>query len=170
MESIFKILIYVLVFSLTGSIEVQAAWDDHWTSKLELKLLIDDETSNIEKETVALTIQLINKSNDKLRFFIPESPNQLSIYVLTQRGKDLRLQGLLSWVGESTYPNKEVVIKPNGIIVFKRRFDLSVYKDEIANKTFVEFAANFVLYLNNGKTGIDSNVAKYMLPFNSEKR
>ena len=133
-----------------------------WSKKLALTLFIDGQSTDLEK--LPLTIVLSNKTDKQLDVRIPVNPKQLTVYVLTKRGKDSRLQDLLSWVGAFTTERQNLTLKPKGELTFKRYFDLSNFMDEIAEKPFVEFEANFVLYLKKRKVRIDSNIARYNLP------
>ena len=84
-----------------------------------------------------------------------------------RKGRVYALNQLLKRGKRSDNINKTIMIKPKEKITYKRSFDLTEFRTEIADKTFVEFRAHFRYILNNDRQEeskwLESNKAKYFL-------
>ena len=86
---------------------------------------------------------------------------------MTRKGRTFALNQLIKQGKRSSNINRTIIIKPKEKITYKRSFDLTEYRTEVADKTFVEFSARFGFTIDNDgqeeSKRLVSNKAKYFL-------
>ncbi len=163
MKPIFNLLTMLFLLNFVGSCHAQTPPAKYEKNKLTLRL----STTKSNQDRVALTITLQNVTNAKVSIWVPSNPGPLSVKLLTSKGRKYALDQQLKFTKDSTNFGRTITIKPKEKLTYKRIFDLTEFRTEVADKTFVEFIAHFSYTINNDgqeeSKWLNSNKAKYFL-------
>ncbi|NQZ07461.1 MAG: hypothetical protein HRT35_09905 [Algicola sp.] len=163
MKPIFNLLAVLILFNFIGACHAEIPAEKSTTDKLVLHL----STAKTSQNKVSLTIVLQNLSNETVSISVPKLRSSLGVRLLTPKGRVYALNQLLKRGKRTDNINKTIMIKPKEKISYKRSFDLTEFRTEIADKTFVEFRAHFRYIINDDwqeeSKRLVSNKAKYFL-------
>lgn len=163
MKPIFNLLAVLILLNFIGACHAESPSAKRTADKLTLHL----STAKASQNKVSLTIVLQNLSNETVSIVVPKVWDTLGVRLLTPKGRSYALDQLIKRGKRSDNINKTIMIKPKEKVSYKRSFDLTEFRTEIADKAFVEFRAHLSYTINNDgqeeSKWLESNNAKYFL-------
>ena len=117
---------------------------------LSLELQLDNENTTTTK--VALTVSLINTTDQTLTYTISTNLPPLAINLWDKKGFNLTLKQRTNIDKGHSNRGKELIIKPYENLVFNPTIDLNNYRDDIAGETTVIIEASFILFKMTSET------------------